>query len=180
MIEQKDIDRLLAGRKAIDEIKRPDVDVVNTLNQTTKTTEAVSLTTVKQSLAELDALRKIESDSIIAAEKQLVELGFAGIGDFLEFNRQMCLEETKDRLEIKRLPCEGCPTKKCIELYKDKACFYDTSGKVPEYMAQFHLSLRLKSKEQDFSDVRICPDGYGIVFKALREPQFDLRWRYNG
>lgn len=179
MIKQKDIDRLLAGRKVIDEIKRPDVDVVNTLTLTTKKSEAVSLTTVKQSLAELDALREIESDSIIAAEKQLVELGFAGIGDFLEFNKTMCLEETKDRLEIVRLPCEGCPTKKCIELYKDKACFYDTSGKVPEYMAQFILSLRLKSADKDWSDVRICPKGFGIDWTVKREPQFDLRW-HNG
>jgi hypothetical protein len=179
-MNQKDIDRLLAGRKAIDEIKRPDVDVVNTLNLTTKKSETVSLTVVKQSLSELDALRKIESDSIIAAEKQLIELGFKGIGNFLEFNRQMCLEETKDRLEIKRLPCEGCPTKKCIELYKDKACFYDTSGKVPEYMAQFILSLRLKSNNKDWSDVRICPKGFGIDWTVKREPQFDLRWRYNG
>ena len=180
MIDQKDIDKLLAGRKIIDGIKSPDSEYLNMLNQTAKKSESVSLTTVKQTLAERDALLKIESDSIIDAEKQLVELGFKGIGDFLEFNKTMCLEETKERLEIVRLPCDGCPTKKCIELYKDKACFYDTSGKVPKYMAQLHLSLRLKSKEQDFSDVRICPDGYGIVFKALREPQFDLRWRYNG
>ena len=179
-MEQKDIDRLLAGRKAIDGIKSPDPEYLNTLNQTAKKSESVSLTTVKQTLAERDALLKIESDSIIAAEKQLVDIGFKGISDFLDFNKKMCLEETKERLEIVRLPCDGCPTKKCIELYKDKACFYDTSGKVPEYMAQFILSLRLKSSEKDFSDVRICPDGYGIVFKALREPQFELRWRYNG
>jgi hypothetical protein len=178
-MNQKDIDRLLAGRKIIDGIKSPDSDYLDTLNQTAKKSESVSLTTVKQTLAERSALLKTEADSIIAAEKQLVELGFKGISDFLDFNKKMCLEETKERLEIVRLPCDGCPTKKCIELYKDKACFYDTSGKVPEYMAQFHLSLRLKSKEQDFSDVRICPDGYGIVFKVLREPQFDLRW-HNG
>lgn len=179
-MEQKDIDRLLAGRKIIDEIKSPDPVVLSALNAKTKKPESVSLSTVKQALAERDALLKIEGDSIVNAEKQLIELGFKGIGDFLEFNKTMCLEETKERLEIVRLPCDGCPTKKCIELYKDKACFYDTSGKVPEYMHRYHLSLRLQSKEQDFSDVRICPDGYGIVFNVLREPQFDLGWRYNG
>jgi len=180
MIDKKDIDRLLAGRKAIDEIKRPDVDVVNTLNQTTKTTEAVSLTTVKQSLAKLDALRKIESDSIIAAEKQLVELGFKGIADFLEFNKQMCLEETKDRLEITKLSCEGCPTKKCVELYGKQACFYTNTMTLPDYIYNMYLNLRLKSGEKDYADVQICPEGYGYHYKALREPQFDLRWRYNG
>jgi hypothetical protein len=179
-MEQKDIDRLLAGRKAFDEIKSPDPVVLSALNAKTKKTESVSLSTVKQALAERDALLKIEGDSIVNVEKQLVELGFADIGDFLEFNRQMCLEETKDRLEIKRLPCDGCPTKKCIELFKDKACFYDTSGKVPEYMAQFILSLRLKSNNKDWSDVRICPKGFGIDWTVKREPQFDLRWRYNG
>ena len=179
MIEQKDIDRLLAGRKVIDGIKSPDSEYLNTLNQTAKKTVEISIATVKQTLAEREALLKTESDSIIAAEKQLVELGFKGIGDFLEFNKTMCLEETKERLEIVRLPCDGCPTKKCIELYKDKACFYDTSGKVPEYMAQFILSLRLKSSDKDWTDVRICPKGYGIDWTVKREPQFDLRW-HNG
>lgn len=180
MTEQKDIDRLLAGRKIVDGIKRPDPEYLNTMNQTAKKSEGVTLAMVKQTLAERDALLKVEADSIIAAEKQLIELGFEGISDFLEFNKTMCLEETKERLEIVRLPCDGCPTKKCIELYKDKACFYDMSGKVPEYMAQFILSLRLKSVDKDWSDVRICPKGFGIDWTVKREPQFDLKWRHNG
>jgi len=179
-MEQKDIDRLLAGRKIIDGIKSPDSEYLNTLNQTAKKSKDVDIAKVKQTLAERDALLKIESDSIIAAEKQLVELGFKGIGDFLEFNKTMCLEETKDRLEITKLSCEGCPTKKCVELYGKQACFYTNTMTLPDYIYNMYLNLRLKSGEKDYADVQICPEGYGYHYKALREPQFDLRWRYNG
>ena len=179
-MEQKDIDRLLAGRKIIDGIKSPDSEYLNTLNQTAKKSKDVDIAKVKQTLAERDALLKIESDSIIDAEKQLVELGFKGIGDFLEFNKTMCLEETKDRLEITKLSCEGCPTKKCVELYGKQACFYTNTMTLPDYIYNMYLNLRLKSGEKDYADVQICPEGYGYHYKALREPQFDLRWRYNG
>lgn len=195
-MEQKDIDRLLAGRKAIDEIKRPDVDVVNTLNLTTKKSEAVSLTTVKQSLAELDALRKTESDSIIEAERQIIELGFSGIGDFMSFNEKMCFDAFKECRPVQG-SCDLCKGnvdekgnltgKMCEKTVGIGICekdVFEAPDKVLEYiyLSTFksikRFGVSLYKRDGNISR-GICPDGHGFyVDETLCKPfPFTLFWR---
>jgi len=179
MIEQKDIDRLLAGRKIIDGIQRIDTAVLQEKYAIIKPDQLSSLTKTEiiTAKADVDSLYEAEKLSILDAEKKLTDMGFNGISGFMEFNRQMCIAENKERLEITRVSCDGCPTKRCVELYKNSACFYSTGKEVPEEMYYFFIQLRMKSADSKFDDVKVCPDGYGFHWKTLREPQFELGWK---
>lgn len=179
MIEQKDIDRLLAGRKIIDSIETIDVSKLQDEYSKISKDEIKDLTKdeVREIKDKIDKFYFDEALGINNAIKQLLEIGFTGIDDFLQYNYRMCLSEQKERLEITRVSCNGCPTKRCVELYKTSACFYQTSGTVSDNIFDLFTRLRKKSLDNEFSDVKVCPDGYGFHWKELREPQFDLGWR---
>jgi hypothetical protein len=196
-MEQKDIDRLLAGRKIIDEIKSPDPVVLSALNAKTKKTESVSLSTVKQTLAERDALLKIEGDSIVNAEKQLVELGFAGIGDFMSFNEKMCFDAFKECRPVQgfcdlckgNLDAEGKETgMMCKNLTGQSLCEKDVEERNTEVLLDFiyrntfrHIEMFGVSiyKRKGNISRGVCPEGHGFyVDENLCKPfPFTLFWR---
>ncbi|MBA7559887.1 hypothetical protein ES708_01505 [subsurface metagenome] len=175
-MKRNDIKRLLAGRKIIDSIQKPDDVELTNMHATLKaikdytTPDAVSLR------KEIDALYETERQSILAAQDQLHKLGFKDDSEFFEFNHQMCLDDIKARVKVTRFPCTGCPTKKCIELYKNNACFYRPNSNIGDSPYELRLRLRKKSKSTSYEEVRICPEGYGYNYKRIREPLFDLSW----
>lgn len=170
MIEQKDIDRLLAGRKIVDDCRA----VAKTYHDaiTTAKVDATAVATVKSRYQDRElAIKKMN--------EELAKIGFASQDDFFKFNQQMVLEEYREMVDISFLGCKGCPTKKCIDLYGDNACGNKAVSGIEDSMRLFFISLIKKSadgKEGNFADVKICPDGYGFHWKRNRDERFDLRW----
>ena len=180
MIEQKDIDRLLAGRKIVDdyravaEIYREKVAVSNT-----KTATEIAATKEQYGKRE-DATKKMH--------EELYKLGFGAGADpsaydaFNKVNAQMIMEEYTEVTTISFLGCNKCPTRKCVELYGAGACGNQNVKDIKSVerdMRLFFLKLIKKSKDglsKNFADVKVCPDGYGFQWKRNRNERFNLGW----
>ena len=155
MIDQKDIDRLLAGRKIIDGIKKPDSETLNTLHATAKISTKETVTTADKADAvvvreEIATLLETEKQSILDAEKALAELGFAGIGDFMDWNRTtaynyfvQCHSYTGE--------CDLCKDYKgdapCQLLYSDASCFVK-KVKPPENQIWNYFIMKIGGKTE--------------------------------
>ncbi len=172
MIEQKDIDRLLAGRKIIEDCRAA----------ASEYRAAITAKISQVSVAEKYANREV---AVKKMNEGLFALGFgvnaeSAYSDFEKFNKAMILEEYKDTVNITFLGCEGCPTRKCIELYRNNACGNQQVSGVEDRMYLFFLRLIKMSKdgkEKNFADVKVCPDGYGFQWKCNRDERFDLWWK---
>ena len=100
-MEQKDIDRLLAGRKIIDAYRK----VAGSYR------EAIT------SKVDIAAKYNDREAATIKMNKELLDLGFSGSGEFIEFNEQMVIEEYTEMVTLTFSGCANCPTRKCVELY---------------------------------------------------------------
>lgn len=180
MITQQDIDRLLAGRKLIDSIKRPDGDVLNALHADARASAEITIARALQN--EVAELIEIEKQSILAVTEALIVLGFKGIGDLLERDKKLCFEEYCEIIQIDgECSKEKCPNKRCVMLFQSAACFYQTSVQADVNLKKLFFRLASKSTTADFADVKICPEGFGYsAFRRIREPRFDLYWRNHG
>ena len=175
MIEQKDIDKLLAGRKVVDNYR------------------AVSASYREKAAISADS--KLSADVAVAEEKyidreaatkkmheELIKVGFASYDEFAKFNAQMVMEEYTEVTTISFLGCDKCPTRKCVELYGVGACGNQNIkdiASIEKSMRLFFISLIKKSQDglsKNFADVKVCPDGYGFQWKRNRDERFDLGW----
>jgi hypothetical protein len=167
MIEQKDIDRLLAGRKIVDAYR----SVASVYR------DAIFS---KVSMAEKYTNREAAT---IKMNKELLDLGFSGSGEFIEFNEQMVIEEYTEMVTLTFSGCANCPTRKCVELYGQNACgnqSLEDIASIERSMRLFFLRLIKMSKdgkEKNFADVKVCPDGYGFQWQRNRDERFDLWWK---
>ena len=178
MIEQKDIDRLLAGRKIVDdyravaEIYREKVAVSNT-----KTATEIAATKEQYGKRE-DATRKMH--------EELYKLGFGEGADtsaydaFNKVNAQMIMEEYKEMVDITFSGCKGCPTVNCVTRFGENTCGNKANTRVNDDIYKFFLKESLRSKEgkeTNFGDIeRTCPEGYGFWWKRNRNERFNLGW----
>jgi hypothetical protein len=177
MIEQKDIDRLLAGREIVDAYRK----VAGSYR------EAVELASKPEAVT-ADKVTKAERYSdreaaTIKMNKELLDLGFSGSGEFIEFNEQMVIEEYTEMVTLTFSGCANCPTRKCVELYGQNACgnqSLEDIASIERSMRLFFLRLIKMSKdgkEKNFADVKVCPDGYGFQWQRNRDERFDLWWK---
>ena len=167
-MNKKDVEKLLKGRELIDKYR------LRNINKET----------IEQKNSLLDGVKA-----------ELGKLGFEkdAMEEFKAFNRHMIAQEYKESLDIKFLGCAGCPTKKCVKLYGDRACMKKKDKTVDDTAALTIFSLVRSSKNwsideekkepgnidiKKFEDVIICPEGYGYqVTGKNRLRQFDLHWR---
>ena len=152
MITQKDIDRLLAGRKIIDGIKRIDTTVLQEKYAVIAKDQLATLTKAEivTAKSEGDALYEAEKQSILDAEKALVELGFTGIGGFMDWDRKIvydyfvqCHSYTGE--------CDLCKDYKddapCQLLYSDASCFVKRV-KPPENQIWNYFIMKIGGKTE--------------------------------
>jgi len=182
MITKEDIKKLLEGRKIIDGIQRIDTAVLEQRVADIKPDKLATLTKAEiiEKKESLDALYEAEAQSIEAAKQKLADLGFNSIGEFLDFNKQMCLDEYKDIVIIERYPCDTCKERPCITIYKEAASCYKTPyPDIPDGVYIYFLEARKRIARQQISlqDAWLCPDKCGYHWGGdKREPQFDVTW----
>jgi len=187
MIDQKDIDRLLAGRKLIDGIKRPDSETLNTLSSAAKLSTKETVTAAieydaRNAKAEIAKLMEIEKQSILDAQKALNELGFSDLSEFLKLNKDLCFEEYFECLTITRGKlCKTCPTMACQAFLTKYPC---GKGYLAPYADDLTVEVFLENATKGMiylfwqkKMASICPPGYGWIYGKSREARFDLRWR---
>lgn len=201
MFEQKDIDKLLAGRKLIDSIKLINTDTLSSLQKAllpeekTKTDIAV----VVAAKEAIDVLREEEAVTIEAATDGLKKLGFNSIGEFLKFNEDMCVQALVECRPIqgKCDLCKGNLDKNgketgpvCINVYRIVSCqspdTIDVSNpQVAAYMHRISLKriqkygLDIYKVDGDIEQSSVCPPGHGFyIDRRLCKPfPFNTIWR---
>lgn len=180
-MDVKDIERLIIGRYIIDRIKTPDPVILQELNFKTKKANSFDHEIVTQSLVKIEALKKIECDSIIDAQNNLFGIGFDGIESFLKFNEQMCFEEYFESLSIKRGKlCGLCPTRKCEKFFVAYPCTqkrlmpYDDALTVDEFLKEAKTMIFAFWQNKIPA---ICPIDFGWIYGTKRKARFDLMWR---
>ena len=175
MITQKDIDRLLAGRKVVDNYRAVSASY----------REKAAISADSKLSADIAVTQEKYIDREAATKKmheELIKVGFASYDEFEKFNTKMVMEEYKEVTTFNFLGCKGCPTRKCVDLYGAKACgnqnLKDISA-IEDSIRSLILTLLKKSKdglEKKFADIRICPSDYGFQETRNRAERFDVRW----
>mgnify|MGYP001198497740 FL=1 len=174
MIEQKDIDRLLDGRKIIDSCR----------SVATEYRDKASISIDSKLSADIAATKEAyqaREEAIKKMNKELAKIGFASQDEFFKFNQQLIIEEYKRCVDISFFGCKGCPTEKCRIVYGKSACvFNSTLSGVEEKMFPFFISLHTKSidgADKNFADIKVCPNGYGFQWKINDKERFNLGWQ---
>ena len=175
MIEQKDIDKLLAARKVVDNYR-----AVSAVYR-----EKVAISSDSKLSADVAVTKEKYIDREAATKKmheELIKVGFASYDEFEKFNAQMVMEEYKEVTTFNFLGCKGCSTRKCEQIYGANTCvsqnLKDISA-IEDSIRSLILTLLKKSNdglEKKFADIRICPDGYGFQETRNRTERFDVRW----
>ena len=187
MIEQKDIDRLLVGRKIIDGIKKPDSETLNTLHATAKISTKETVTTADKADAvvvreEIATLLETEKQSILDAEKALVELGFTGMPDFLKWNKDLSYQAFKESIVLSSDKCDLCVgydgEPPCKTIYTTSACLNvrpDETVSLENGWKSFYSNYAKGGKENSL----VCPKGHGfqVYWEKCQEFPFDVFWR---
>ena len=192
MITQKDIDRLLAGRKIIDGIKKPDSETLNTLHATAKISTKEVVTTAAKADAvvareEVAKLLEIEKQSILDAEKALVELGFTGIGNFMDWDRNLSFEHFKECYPVSG-KCDWCGLKdfkaqNCAVLFGTiNSCGVNKPDSVTEQVARSsymrYVKGEVETRDGVICSISYCPKNHGYYNDVgnFKTPQFDVFW----
>ena len=175
MIEQKDIDKLLAGRKVVDDYRAVSAAYREKAAISADSKLSADITVAKEKYIDREAATK-------KMHEELIKAGFASYDEFDKFNTKMVIEEYKEVTTFNFLGCKGCPTRKCVDLYGANACgnqnLKDISA-IEDSIRLLILNLLKKSNdglEKKFADIRICPDGYGFQETRNRAERFDVRW----
>lgn len=188
-MEQKDIDRLLVCRKAIDEHRQRKVDA-----------RISTQTTVP--------MQNVFEASMDIYLKDLGENGFKSVDAFYEFNGEMCMVALKESLEL-ATGCDRCKgyvgEVPCVKVAKETGCelysaYYEKWENTKEWIDNLYKlilnmwrnadinsdgtystrNMQLLVKQTgDFNkgNFSICPDWRGISFKFNGLPPFDLNWK---
>ena len=138
MIEQKDIDKLLAARKVVDNYRAVSASY----------REKAAISADSKLSADVAVTKEKYSDREAATKKmheELIKVGFASYDEFEKFNAQMVMEEYKESVTITFLGCDKCPTRKCVELYGVGACGSKEINTVDDNVRRTGIMLRRRS-----------------------------------
>jgi len=171
-MEQKDIDRLLACRKAIDDhrVRKADARV--------STSQTVPMQNVFE--ASRDIYLKVLGDN-----------GFKTLDDFMKFNEAMCLLTLKEYIPVISGKCDLClqesePLCKLSGFvpkdYIGGLCFYNPKSVTPQEWYPSVLDMfRQGHKLQLGADGKhrmFCPDGHGwTVEPTSKDFAIDILWK---
>ena len=184
MIEQKDIDRLLAGRKILDGIKRIDTTILQEKYAVIAKDQLATMTKAEivTAKSEVDALYETEKQSILDAEKALVELGFTSESDFLKWDRELSYQAFKESIVLSSDKCDLCVGYEgeppCKAVYKTGACLNvrpDEIVSLENGWKSFYSNYAKDGKENSL----VCPKGHGfqVDWEKCQEFPFDVFWR---
>jgi len=193
-MEQRDIDKLLACRKAIDDHRARKETARSVEASATTANKASAYTTMQDSFT-------TSKDTYMSV---LLENGFETVDDFYKFNNTMCLSALKGTLELltgcdkckglydsaDKTPCtitDGCPdfydqwedTQEWQDRLYEIILYIWHNSEVKEDGTFTKLLKELPVKDSgDFNKggFSICPDGHGFTFKFNGMPAFDLNW----
>ena len=187
---QKDIDRLLAARKLVDDYrnldKEHDLKAQCYADLTAaKTDSKISVTDTKAEIQRIDDKRDAATKTM---NDGLKELGFDTYSDFVKFNSLATKEVYKDCRPIKG-ECDLCGEKvldkqPCVTNYGELNCVNKALGKDSdklEYQESFLRYMRgdtYFSEDREFS-VSVCPKGHGFENDEAnaKDFPFDIKWR---
>ena len=153
---QTDIDKLLAGRKLIDDLN----------NTFPPGSEGDDHTTAVEQF-----------------EQAMHDMGFTTVGDFYVFNMQMCQAAFYESCRISGT-CDGCEGveggRVCVNRYGEKACFYHSPTPTSESVLRMswikyqRFGNVLHAENDDLG----CPVGHGFhdLQKESRVLPFDVLW----
>jgi len=181
---QKDIDRLLAARKLVDDYRN--LDKEHDLKAqcyagltAAKTDSLISVTDTKAEIQRIDDKRDAATKTM---NDGLKELGFESYSDFAKFNHNLCFEAFKASIFLTSGKCDGCVGYKeeppCKTLYKTGACLNvrpDELVSVENGWTSFFVNYCKWGKEGSL----VCPDGHGfqVDWEKSTEFPFDIKWR---
>jgi len=181
-----DIEKLLAGRKLIDDCRALKSDI-----------------RIKDSV-DTGLMQAKFTDAITKRDAQLKRLGFGSADEVFIFNGEMCLKGLKTALEIMTL-CDNCKgfegVPPCTLTRCSKDCYYYTwKGTEADIERHYLWILDIWRHATVYEDgtftihdeehknavtvsgsladnsVNICPAGHGFQYKWNGLPVYDLNW----
>lgn len=200
-IQKEDIDKLLKGRKIIDSIQKPDSNILNDLHTQAKLSvmRTVTITNKEDAIIanqEIERLMEIEKQSILQAQKDIIELGFEDLGDFIAFNNKLCLDALKECRPIQGF-CDLCKGNldengketgpMCGKTYGYSVCKndIDQTQEILKNFLYIHTLKIIKNHGINFYYRKgtisrgVCPEAHGFyVDETQCKPlPFSLSWR---
>lgn len=204
-IEQKDIDRLLLCREAIDKHRAFNIARAKSLATAKSVAEAKAIieskivvattisadSAVKTTTDIKNILEEERTKSTLAMYDFLKQQGFESYAAFGKFNFDCCLEEYK-RCHPMRGECDMCGEKEmkeqpCVKAFGLSACGFKTTKGITDDL--YLLSMKSdKEGTYEYSKDGIyvysrhkggCPDGHGFygLVADRKEFRFDVFWR---
>ena len=169
-VTQQDIDRLLAGRKIVDDYRSVSASYREKATISADSKLSADIAVAKEKYIEREA-----------ATKKMYEELIASYAEFEKFNAALILEEYKEMVDITFSGCKGCPTVNCVTRFGESTCGNKADTRVNDDIYKFFLKENQRSKEgtkTNFGDIeRTCPEGYGFWWKRNRDERFDLGWK---
>jgi hypothetical protein len=202
-MEQKDIDRLLVCRKAIDDHRVIKVATRDTYASATTADKALKYAKMQDAFA-------TSRDTYLRA---LSDNGFDSLEDFISYNDALCVQAMKECTPLYSLcdRCEGIKdTPPCVAAFGSGACFYTGITDENFYISSLRLLKQVKYTESaatvgvyKFTDIDnslsiampkwaggeieliigsiigfgTCPDGRGFRNKINSHFPFDISWK---
>jgi len=170
MIEQKDIDRLLAGRKIVDAYRAVAAEYREKASISIDSKLSADIATTKEAYqAREEATKKMN--------KELAKLGFDSVDAFSKFNDSLNMEAFKDCRPIKGT-CDLCKgydkEPPCKTFYKAAACINSFTPVLDDRI--YKISLDIYSGRTSY---QACPKGHGFQPDTdnYKELPFDVKWK---
>lgn len=195
-MEQKDIDRLLICRAAIDKQRGFNKARVKAVTTCKSVTEAKTLIESKVGVTTISADSAVKTadsiKSILEAERTkmtlevnaiLLSQGFESASVFKEWQDKLCLEEFKKCYPIEGY-CDGChglPEPCCIQFFPDPC----VSAEKPEATLNIFTMSMEAVRDRTYLDYGTiwkwkegCPKDHGFFIDTskIKEPPVDLFW----
>ena len=197
-MDQKDIDRLLICREAIDkhrEFNKARVEALATsksvaeaktyIEEKLSITTAISAGTAKKSTDEIKKILESErTKSTIEMNTELAKYGFADAAEFKKWHDEVVLEIFKECYPISG-QCDGCkglPEPVCMKFFGSNPCVSAKNS-----AATFNIWIMSMEMVRDKTYLDLgkiwkwkegCPEGNGFYMEVAlqKEPPLDLFW----
>lgn len=175
-MEQKDIDKLLVGRKIIEDHR--------TRKMSIKSKASLGTISTAQKESQIDTSKETYLE-------ELCNLGFESFDDFHNFNYRMNLEAFKEGWPIEGEcdKCRGLEKANCFEEYGDQSCYSTDYTTVTDIQYSYAMGQYLIGNYGEVSKNRVtpltkkglalCPEGRGFYTPAnkIKLPfKIDITW----
>jgi hypothetical protein len=194
-MEQKDIDKLLLCRKAIDDHRARKADYRATYDAVTTANKATAYTTMQDGFT-------ASKDTYLSI---LLENGFESYDIFQKFDYEMCAQAIREYLPLQSRcdKCEGIKSPPCIIAFGESSCFYKPVDDEQFYKTAVYIVKQIKYISNTFTEIGTdllkevpnwvgkdivlkvgdiigfgtCPDGRGFRNLVSAPFPFDVTWR---